>query len=430
MGVNLNRKFGNHGIFLTANQKKSDGHLDRTSFESLHLQGGWQYKLNNIWSVSLQGRYVPYKFDDPGRGDVDNLNLGTYGDIERGTGELILRNSAEKLKGSTQVYANYGHHEFFDGFISDDKTYGLSSYQNYLINEKISIAAGSDLIHYSGQASNDFARLPNGQPVVNEDEHSLTSFGLYLLGFYNPVSLISFKGGIRYQYNSLPLTNISPTLGMTLNLHRNFHLFTSYQSGFRSPTLSELFLFPSANEELEAQQINSLEVGGIYKWGNFNSLRISVFGNKVENIIQSVPNQPPPPLETFRNSGDAEQWGVEGQLKQYITQNVGISLGYSYLDPDGLTLYNPRHQIKYMAFGNYYNLSLIIYGKYVQDLYADNSFKQPLPDYNIINLSASYSFLDHEVYIKLNNILDRDYLMVPEYKSPGLNWRIGTRINL
>ena len=163
--------------------------------------------------------------------------------------------------------------------------------------------------------------------------------------------------------------------------------------------------------------------------GNANSLRISLFQNKADNLIQTVPNQTPPPPETFQNSGKANQWGIEGQLKQNISDDISISLGYSYLDPDNLTLYNPKHQIKYMAFWNYYNFSFIAYGKYVQQLYAANDFKDHLPDYNIVNATASYKIMQHEVYIRLNNILDRKYFVLKDYRAPGFNWSIGSRLN-
>ena len=429
LSMNVSQNLGKHGLFFSINRKKSDGHIDMTSFESVHLQAGWQYVLNNNWSVSLQGRYVPYKFDDPSRGNIDNLNLGTYGEIKRGTGELIIRNSGDKLKGSTQVYANFGHHEFFDGFKSDDRTLGFSSYQNYIFNDKVSVAAGNDIIYYSGQASNAFQKMPNGQAIVNGDSHRLSGIGLYLVGFYNPLQSVSIKGGIRYQYNTLPLTNIAPTLGASFNVYPGLNLFVNYQSGFRSPTLMELYLFPSANEDLKAQKINSIEFGSMYKWGMQNSLRISLFQNKADNLIQTVPNQTPPPPETFQNSGKANQWGIEGQLKQNISDDISISLGYSYLDPDNLTLYNPKHQIKYMVFWNYNNFSFIAYGKYVQQLYAANDFKDHLPDYNIVNATASYKIMQHEVYIRLNNILDRKYFVLKDYRAPGFNWSIGSRLN-
>ncbi|MCB0282959.1 MAG: TonB-dependent receptor [Calditrichae bacterium] len=430
LSMNVARNFGKHGLFFTINRKKSDGHIDKTSFESLHFQGGWQYILNNTWSVSVQGRYVPYKFDDPSRGDIDNLNLGIYGDIKRGTGELIVRNTSSWLNGSTQVYANFGHHEFFDGFKSDDRTLGFSSYQNYLFSEQLSLAAGSDIILYNGRAENAFAKMPNGNPIVNEDDHSLTSFGLYLVGFYNPVKTISLKGGLRYQYNTLPLTNITPTLGLTFNVLPAVQMFANYQSGFRSPTLMELYLFPSANEDLKAQKINSYEFGGMYSWQKQNSVRLSLFSNHASNLIQAVPNMPPPPPETFRNSGKADQWGMEAQIKQHLTRELGVSLAYSYLDPDDLTLYNPKHQIKYMTFWNYHDFNLILHGKYVQDLYAANHSLAKLPDYNIVNIAASYRIMDYEIYAKLNNLLDRHYLVLTDYEAPGFNWRSGIKISL
>jgi len=43
---------------------------------------------------------------------------------------------------------------------------------------------------------------------------------------------------------------------------------------------------------------------------------------------------------------DADQIGFESQITQHLFRGVDLQLSYSYLDPDHLTAYNPRNQIK------------------------------------------------------------------------------------
>ena len=432
LGLNLTKQIGRSGLFFNVRKKQSDGHIDNTSFESLNLQAGWAYQFNPVWSLALNGRYVPYSFDDPARAGLeDKAELGTYAKIKRGTGEIIVKNMYDKLHGSTQLYTNLGEHRFYDGFESNDYTFGFSSYQNWLYSDNLTFAGGLDIINYGGKAKNDFAKLPNGAPIVNPDEHQLTSYGLYLLGFYSPLQILHIKAGLRYQYDTEPLKDrLSPVIGLAVIPIQSLKLFANYQNGYRNPTLMELYLFPSANDQLKEESINSFEGGASFSWHDHNSFKISYYNNNVDNMIQSLPNATPPPPYRFMNSGSAAQWGIEAKLNMMLIKNSGVMLSYSYLDPDHITAYNPKHQIKYILFSNYRKFSLKIYGKYIQDLYASNNWKDPLNDYNLLNLYISYNLKSVKFYFKGLNLLNRNYDILPGYEAPGFQARLGTVIKL
>ncbi len=432
LGINLTKQFGRNGLFFNIRKKRSDGHMAYTSFESLNIQGGWAYQFNPVWNLSVNARYVPYSYDDPSReGETDNAQIGAYANIKRGTGEIILRNNYDKLIGSTQLYTNLGKHLFYDGFESNDYTYGFSTYQNWLYTDKLNFAGGLDIINYGGKAKNDFAKFPNGTPIVNEAKHQLTSYGFYLLGFYSPLQILHIKAGLRYHYTTEPLNDkISPVIGIAVNPLQSLKVFANYQNGFRNPTIMELYLFPSANDKLKEESVNSYEIGASYAWCHHNSLRVTVYKNDVKNIIQSLPNTPPPPPYKFVNSGSAAQWGIETKLNMMLIKNTGVMLTYSYLNPDQITAYNPKYQLKYMLFSNYKKFGLKIYGKYINGLYAANNWKDALPDYNILNLYFSYTMKYFELYFKGLNLLNRQYYVLPGYMAPGFQARIGTIIKL
>jgi len=431
MGMNLSKQFGGHGLFVTLSKKRSDGHIARTEFESLHVQGGWTYQINPAWSLSAQARYVPYTFDDPDTLSVVNtLDWDYAGKIERGTGEVILRNQGMDLQGSTQIYGNFGKHQFRDGFESQDLTLGLSAYQYWKASENYQFAAGTDIIHYGGQAENNYSFLPNGKPVVNNDDHALNSAGVYVMGFYQPFAFLNLKGGLRYEHHSLPVSSFAPMASVNITLHPAFGFFASYQSAFRMPTLTELYLFPAANENLEAEKVRSYETG--IKFSPLQSLTgsVSLFRNDVENLIQSLPNAAPPPQFKNVNSGEAEQWGIESQINLSLTRFARLQLAYSHLDPDYLTAFNPQDQFKYYLNIEWRKINAALYGKYVHDLFADNNARLGLPDYHVLNLSLSRQFQLVEVYARLLNILDRTYYILPDYRAPGFNARIGLRLSI
>lgn len=423
MGLNLARRLGKHGFYLNTRRKKSDGHIAQTSFESTQFNAGWSVQLNPVYNISARARYVPYTFDDPERGDNDIAGLGIYGDIERGMGEIIFRNDYQNIQGSAQIYTNFGNHKFHDGFESTDFNYGVSIYQNWLAGSNYSFAFGTDFMQFGGQAKNKYAKLPNGNPIVNEKKHYINSSGTYALALYNPVPILNLKGGLRYQFNSLDLTNLSPMLGVSVNPINSVQLFTNYHNGFRNPTPMELYLFPSANENLNPEEVNSVESGLIYQWAQNSQIQISYFNNQVKNKIQTINRE-------FTNSGSASQWGIESQVKVQLNSRIGSQISYSYLDPDVLTEYNPEHQFKYVLHANHQKYRFSLYGKYVNGLFAEDNSQFPLPDYHVLNFSLTLISESFDVHIRALNILNRHYKVTNNYEAPGTNAQIGIDVKL
>ncbi len=426
--LSLARKFNKHGFYLTVRKQKSDGHVKQSSFEALRFLVGWQYALNKTWKLNAEVRYVPYKFDDPAR-DKDLLNIGAYAKLRRGMAEISLQNFGQRLRGSFQLYANMGHHEFYDGFKSDDFNYGLSAYQFYQLNSKLSLAGGVDLLMYGGKAKNEFAKLPNGKPIVNPDAHDLKSAGIYAMAFYMPFPQFNLKAGVRYQYNSLPLSQFAPFAGASYTLANGLNIYANFQTGFRAPTLMELYLFPSANENLKEETVQSVEAGIAYE-NNGKKIRVAVFKNSARNLIQALPSATPPPPVVFQNGPSSDQWGVETFAQYRLNPAVILQLGYSYLEPDLLTAYNPKHQIKYGLFMTRHRFYLNLFGKYVQDLFAGNDKQMPLPDYNVMHLQVGAKWQQFDFYFRVLNVLDRLYYSRPDYPAPGRQFRFGVFVKV
>ncbi|MEJ2536396.1 MAG: TonB-dependent receptor plug domain-containing protein, partial [Calditrichia bacterium] len=202
---------GKTSFSINAKHQKTSGHIDSTAFEIYTLGAKLSQQLRNTWQINLEGRFVPYTFDDPQMGP-DVANLGTYAKIRRGMADIEISGSAGKLKNSFHLYSNLGHHRFNDGFESHDFSYGLSSYQRYAYSNQIQFSAGLDVLRYGGKAKN----VVNPQAPPKSDLHTVNSIGGYILGFYSPLTILNFQGGLRYQYVSLDITKVTPTFGISL----------------------------------------------------------------------------------------------------------------------------------------------------------------------------------------------------------------------
>lgn len=412
----VSRRFGDHGLQLSVTHSHSDGHVPQSDFTGSRVQGSWDWRLSDKWQLSLRGRYVPYSFDDPTR-TGDPVGLGSYGDIQRGMGQIVLRNNGGVLSGSTQAHANLGHHEFFDGFVSDDRSLGVSTYQQWRAGERLSIAGGSDFLHYGGTTN------------LDGEEHLLSSFGVYALGMYSVTNWLHLRAGLRWQQHSLGLDGLSPTLGLSVLPLDGLRLYASMQSGFRHPTLRELYLFPSSDPTLTEEYSSGYEAGFEYALPK-GSLRFAAFRTSVTDLITTVPNPTPPPPVRFRNALGAEQWGLEASLRWRLLPFLRAQLAWSKLEPDEITAFNPAQQFKYLFFADAGPLRATLAGQYVHGLFAGDRSTLPMPDYHVLDLTVSWRFPWIEVFVKGRNVLDRRYAVLPGYPAPGAHAVVGLRFAL
>jgi len=405
---------------LSVSHQKTGGHIDSSDFEGWNMAGKIHLPLFKDWLFSLEGKYVPFTFNDPFMGP-DLAQLGVYGKIRRGMGDLRVEGKAGKLQNSFHVYSNLGHHRFNDGFESHDFSYGFSSYQYLNLSQKTQLSFGADALHYGGRAYN---IVPPGL-FPRPDLHVVNSLGAYFVGFYSPIPALSFQGGLRYQYTSLTLQNISPTVGVSVLPMSFIHLYANYNDAFRIPTLQELYLFPTSNPELDPETTKSYETGVYLYIRSQNFIKISTFQNYITNVINLVGI---PPNLSYQNSGKATQSGIEFQIRYQFMNRMNIQLSHSYINPDYLIAYNPRNLFKFWLSWNFHNFTMSTFGKYVTGLYASNDQTSKLSDYFLLNLSGSYQYRIVNLSLQFKNVLDRNYEVLPDYQAPGFHFLAGVQL--
>ncbi|UCF63092.1 MAG: TonB-dependent receptor [bacterium] len=405
---------------LNVSHQNTGGHIDSSNFEGWNLGAKVHMPVSKNWLVSLEGKYTPFTFNDPFMG-ADLAGLGVYGKIRRGMVDLRLEGKTTKLQNSFHLYSNLGHHRFNDGFESHDFSYGFSSYQYLTVSKKTQLSFGADVLHYGGKAYN---VVPPGL-FPRPDLHLVNSLGTYLVGFYSPVSVVNLQAGIRYQYSSLNIQRVSPTLGLSVVPLAALRLFANYNDAFRIPTLQELYLFPTSNSELNPETTRSYETGVYVYFQEHDFVKISLFQNYVQNIINLVGI---PPNLSYQNSGKAKQSGVELQINYLFRNRLDIQLSHSYINPDYLIAYNPRNLFKFWLSWNYRKLAISTFGKYVSDLYASNDEASRLNDYFLLNASVVYRYRTLAFTLQFRNVLDRQYEVLMNYPAPGFHFLAGIEL--
>jgi len=214
-------------------------------------------------------------------------------------------------------------------------------------------------------------------------------------------------------------------------------LHTSYGTGVKNPTFTELFgFFPGSfigNPDLQPEQARSWDIGVeqafldrqwlidiTYFQGRFEDEIVTTFDN--ETFLSSVENA----------EGTSRRKGVELSLRGQINEQLGVTASYSFVDsedPDGeQELRRPRHtaslNLDYRFLNNRARLNLGVDYSGEQDDFFFGTFpaeRVVLDDYTLVNLRGSYQINDDvSVYGRIENLLDEDYQDVFGYATQGI----------
>ncbi len=148
-------------------------------------------------------------------------------------------------------------------------------------------------------------------------EHLHENFGVYVQDEWAPSGRVSVYLGLRRDtYRSFGGT-LSPRCGLVARLDELTTVKLLYGEAFRSPNAYELYygdgLSQKGNPDLEPERIHTWEAVGERDLGAHVRLGLSVFDNRIEDLIEQQ-SDPADTLLVFRNAGDARTFGAELDL--------------------------------------------------------------------------------------------------------------------
>jgi len=143
--------------------------------------------------------------------------------------------------------------------------------------------------------------------------------------------------GLRYDHNSAFGEAWSPRGTISwLSENRLWKVRFSGGTGFRAPTVGELFYPFSGNPNLQPETSRSWELGAEYYVCNEGRAEVSLFWNDLTNLIVYDFNQ-----QLNLNVGKARTRGVEIGWRQAVLPNLSADVSYTYLDADNLVTDEP-----------------------------------------------------------------------------------------
>lgn len=234
-----------------------------------------------------------------------------------------------------------------------------------------------------------------------------------------PVDNLTLTAGGRYDDHSAFGGHGTYRASASYAFPTNTRLHASLGTGFRAPSLNELYGPFGANPLLQPETSISYDIGVEQRLADNLVADITFFQIDIDNLIAySGPgyNQVP---------GVTTSRGVETSVAWTATEWLSLAGSYTYTDSHTATgarnIRIPRHAI---------GLSTVVQpaekwtfsatGKVALDTVDSGNFQ--LDDYFLLNAKLAYKPTEAtEVYVRVENAFDVDYQTVRGYSTPGFS---------
>ena len=266
--------------------------------------------------------------------------------------------------------------------------------------------------------------------------------------------LMLVTGGVRVDGNSDFGVEVSPSWTVAIPLERwGVTLRGSYSEGFRAPSFNELFFPDFGNPNLKPE-ISSEYDGGITKtFGERASFTTTYFSRRVHSLIVAEPCTAFPGCVEAANAGRVDTQGVELVPAVQLTRDLAFSGNLTVLDETHVSSspeIRPLRVPKYSAFAllTYAhkglwstedsvsaNLAYYFVGDR-DDINQLTAMIQNHAAYNRFDLTMAYDagirwrrIRGEEVYVRVQNMLDRHYAEVFGFPAPQVNFVAGVKVD-
>jgi vitamin B12 transporter len=135
----------------------------------------------------------------------------------------------------------------------------------------------------------------------------------------------------------------------------------------------------------------------------------------------------------YINSGKARIYGIENFLEYPINENTSLIISYTHMDTKDLTnqtrlLRRPNNKLTCKLKTAFDKWDIKADLSYVGNR-ADTSGVK-LKAYILGNLAFKYTVNERlNIFLRLENIFDRDYELVNGYQTPKFSWYLSAKLN-
>lgn len=432
-GANLQKKINNLSLSFGGDHMESDGfsvadkrlnpqaEKDATLRDTLNLNASLSLPANYIADLNLRYMHDSADLDKGGGAGSDDpndkqheeelyskLQLTKYWDA--GNAETKFSYARSKHYRNLEVLPDSVHPQQ-----SNTTTMGemnsLTIAHTYFVNEQLTQNINIDWQHEKDQT-----------------KHFNQNLSGFLYHQYElPKSIFNF--GLRLDHNKIFNDHATYKLAAGYKIGSDDLLKLSYSTGFRAPSINQLFDPTYGNLSLIPESSQSSELSFEKNFTPVLKSVTALFYTKIKNRLSYDPN-------TFvnRNSGTAEILGLEQSAKNDWSRVFNQSLSFTILKTRELNKgeklarrpdFNIKNSLSYQLKDSHHlDFEQTYRG---QTLDVDNSGNNvKTPAYFIMDLNYRYVLNErNDYYIKIKNILDTNYEEIYGYGTGGRAITVG-----
>ena len=422
------------GGFSSASE--ADGHSEPDSYKNLSYHGRVDYGLDRgmVASAFIRGFDTDVDFDgfDFVEGPVDNL--------------VNLQTSTETVAGGTVGYRGAGIHstveistsvaglttdtpeDFFTGFELNSSIREVDWQNGIDLPGEQTVVTG---LEYRREQATSLSRSGFGEDLFSE---KVDFIGVYVQDRIRLADRAWVTGGVRFEDHSTFGSKWTGRATATIDVNDLVRVHGSMGSGFKAPTLNDLYFPGFSNPNLEPEESVGFDLG-VDTFVPSSQVRFDAtfFYNDMSKLIEFdfVSGRP-------ENLGDVITIGAEVGGEYTPNETLTLSGNYTLTDAtsesvDGQLIRRPRHQggVRVTVRPDE---SLHLWSEVrVKGKSFDNGAKgrERLDGFAIVNLAVNYQLLNAlSVRTRIDNLLDTDYEEVLGFGTVGLSGYFGVTLTL
>ncbi len=268
-------------------------------------------------------------------------------------------------------------------------------------------------------------------------EGDIADTGVFGQVSWEPLKGVTLTAALRNDHHSKFGDHPTHRLTAAWTPFEGTKLRASWGTGFRAPSISELFTPVYGNASLKPETSRSFDAGIDQTfWGGRASASVTVFSLDTTDLIGYD-------SATFRSiqiAGVTRRQGVELSGRVQALDRLGLDAGYTYTDAhkaDATRLVRvPRHKVTAGATATpFEKTSVSVRGTFVSDM-TDTDYAIVLPDwsspvrtlpaYFLLDATVKYALTENlEFSLRGKNLLDRKYETVWGYGTAGASVHAG-----
>ncbi|MBP8034291.1 MAG: TonB-dependent receptor [Bacteroidia bacterium] len=303
-------------------------------------------------------------------------------------------------------------------------------------------------INFTNYNSNLLSKEAAKDNLYNYKLSKLAVFVAYKISLFK--SKLNYNLAIRKEFNSQTYIPFTGNTGIHYQFLKLFAAKINANKSFRQPTLNDLYWTPGGNPNLKPEDSYEID-GGLelkYKKNNFNILLEGTYFNRhVTNWIIWLPSGNV--SWSPKNIAQVYSRGTETKTElSYSKKDIFIKLilNTSYVlstnqkatsENDNSVgrqlIFTPRYNGQGTLIMSYKKLSLLFNNNYTGYRFTSTDNTSWLNPYYIANFRCSYNYsfsnMNVDVFGNINNLFNKNYVVISNNPMPMRNYEIGIVIN-